>query len=111
VDRNINLEKKEGYKRRRSDIIFLWIGTLIWRKKKATKEADPIIYPYDKKDNSIKIKKIDLQSQPIQQTQPIHMISSDPGCSHYLGYLKDRDKSDEIPENCLTCEKLIQCSK
>jgi hypothetical protein len=39
------------------------------------------------------------------------MISSDPGCSHYLGYLKDRDKSDEIPENCLTCEKLIQCSK
>jgi ABC-type proline/glycine betaine transport system permease subunit len=25
-----------------SAIIFLWIGTLIWRKKKATKEEDPI---------------------------------------------------------------------
>lgn len=31
------------------------------------------------------------------------------GCSHHLGYLKQRPKSTPIPEECLTCTKMIEC--
>ncbi|MGB9842184.1 MAG: hypothetical protein ACPLKZ_05595 [Candidatus Bathyarchaeales archaeon] len=30
-------------------------------------------------------------------------------CSHHLGYLKQRPKSTPIPEECLTCAKMIEC--
>jgi DNA-directed RNA polymerase subunit RPC12/RpoP len=31
------------------------------------------------------------------------------GCVHYLGYLKKREKNAPIPEECLTCSKMIEC--
>ena len=31
------------------------------------------------------------------------------GCSHHLGYLKHRAKNEPIPEECLTCSKMIDC--
>ena len=31
------------------------------------------------------------------------------GCGHYLGFLKSRPKSTPIPEECLTCSKMIEC--
>ena len=31
------------------------------------------------------------------------------GCTHHLGYLNQRDKSQAIPAECLTCEHVIQC--
>ena len=31
-------------------------------------------------------------------------------CSHYLGYLTTLQKEDSIPDECLTCPKLIQCT-
>jgi heat shock protein HslJ len=31
------------------------------------------------------------------------------GCAHYLGYLKKRGKNTAIPEECLTCSKMIDC--
>jgi DNA-directed RNA polymerase subunit RPC12/RpoP len=31
-------------------------------------------------------------------------------CSHYLGYLKILPQGDSIPDACLTCAKLIQCT-
>jgi hypothetical protein len=30
-------------------------------------------------------------------------------CTHYLGYLKRRPKNTPIPEECLTCAKMIDC--
>jgi len=30
-------------------------------------------------------------------------------CAHYLGYLKRRPKNTPIPEECLTCAKMIDC--
>ena len=30
-------------------------------------------------------------------------------CTHYLGYLKRRPKNTPIPEECLTCSKMIDC--
>jgi len=31
------------------------------------------------------------------------------GCAHHLGYLKQRPKNTPIPEECLTCSKIIEC--
>ncbi len=30
-------------------------------------------------------------------------------CVHFLGYLKERPKETSIPEECLTCSKMIDC--
>jgi len=30
-------------------------------------------------------------------------------CNHFLGYLKKRPKDSSIPDECLTCSKMIEC--
>ena len=30
-------------------------------------------------------------------------------CQHYLGYLKKRPKDRSVPDECLTCNKMIEC--
>jgi hypothetical protein len=30
-------------------------------------------------------------------------------CKHFLGYLKKRSKEAPIPDDCLTCDKMIEC--
>jgi len=30
-------------------------------------------------------------------------------CKHFLGYLKKRPKNTPVPEECLTCDKMIKC--
>ncbi|MBN1245086.1 hypothetical protein JXA31_05790, partial [Candidatus Bathyarchaeota archaeon] len=34
---------------------------------------------------------------------------SDSGCTHYFGYLGQRDKGEEIPAVCLECPKSLDC--
>ncbi len=31
------------------------------------------------------------------------------GCPHHFGYLSKRPKDIPIPEECLTCRKMVQC--
>ncbi|MGQ9545081.1 MAG: hypothetical protein ACUVQX_04775, partial [Candidatus Bathycorpusculaceae bacterium] len=30
-------------------------------------------------------------------------------CKHFLGYLRKRPKDSPIPDECLVCEKMIEC--
>lgn len=30
-------------------------------------------------------------------------------CKHFLGYLKKRPKDTQFPDECLTCDKMIEC--
>jgi len=34
-----------------------------------------------------------------------------PFCLHYFGYLRFHPKTDPIPNECLICQKLIECFK
>lgn len=34
---------------------------------------------------------------------------TDHGCSHHFGYLSERSKSEGIPEECMTCDRIVQC--
>jgi DNA-directed RNA polymerase subunit RPC12/RpoP len=36
-------------------------------------------------------------------------IEENVACAHNLGYLKRRPKNTPIPEECLTCSKMIEC--
>jgi len=35
--------------------------------------------------------------------------SQSSGCPHYFGYLKEHPKNTPIPNECLTCTKIMQC--
>jgi len=30
-------------------------------------------------------------------------------CQHHMGYLSKRSKNDKIPEECMTCPKIVEC--
>jgi hypothetical protein len=30
-------------------------------------------------------------------------------CQHFLGYLKKRPKDTSIPDECLTCDRMVEC--
>lgn len=30
-------------------------------------------------------------------------------CPHHVGYLKTRSKNEAVPDDCLTCPKILQC--
>ncbi len=37
-------------------------------------------------------------------------VTSPPRCPNYFGYLKTLQREDSVPDMCLTCSKLIQCT-
>jgi hypothetical protein len=84
-----------------ASIAFIWAGTKILKPNQGKvghqqQKSMPQKPPQQKPP----------QTAP-QQTS--HTSPANPACTHYLGYLHQRQKQQEIPEECLTCEKVIQC--
>ncbi len=79
-------------------IAFIWAGTRILKPNRVK-----VGHPQQKS----------LPQKPPQQKPPQKTSQqTSPGnsaCTHYLGYLHQRQKQQEIPAECLTCEKVIQC--
>ena len=48
---------------------------------------------------------------PIEETKNISAPREreNADCMHFLGYLKTRSKDMSIPDECLTCDKMIEC--
>jgi hypothetical protein len=82
-------------------IVFMWAGTKIWKRNRI-KAASP-----QQKLLPQKPTPQPKPQQPPQKTIPAAPANST--CAHYLGYLNQRPKSQEIPAECLTCEHVIQC--
>lgn len=55
--------------------------------------------------------KISTNSESVET--PLNTIDDSPpkqtDCPHQLGYLKARPKNTPVPDDCLTCLKMIQC--
>jgi hypothetical protein len=68
-------------------IAFIWAGTKIWKR------------------NRIEAGNLQQKLQKMPQTTSADNSS----CTHYLGYLHQRQKSQDIPAECLTCKNVIQC--
>jgi len=70
-----------------ASIAFIWAGTKILKRDRV-KAASP--------------QQTLLPQKPTPQPKPQQP-------SHYLGYLNQRQKQQEIPAECLTCEHVIRC--
>ena len=42
-------------------------------------------------------------------TEIADTVEGPASCAHHLGYLKQRPENTPIPEECLTCSKIIDC--
>jgi hypothetical protein len=82
-------------------IAFMWAGTKILKRNriKAVSQQQKLLQQKPTPQPP--------PQQPPQKTIPAAPANST--CSHYLGYLNQRQKSQEIPAECLTCEHVIQC--
>jgi hypothetical protein len=50
------------------------------------------------------------EEAPAKPTEPSEPKGeAPPGCPHYLGYLSKRPKDASIPDECLTCRKMVKC--
>jgi DNA-directed RNA polymerase subunit RPC12/RpoP len=52
--------------------------------------------------------RIETPASP-EQTEDVQPEPKNEKCQHFLGYLKKRPKETVIPEDCLTCERIIEC--
>ncbi len=69
-------------------IALVWAGTRMWKTNrtfKPTKQLKP------------------------QKPKPQKTVSGKFSCANHRGFLNQREKSSEIPDECLTCKKLIRC--
>jgi DNA-directed RNA polymerase subunit RPC12/RpoP len=51
----------------------------------------------------------DTQFSIRDAVKPAAKLDDNVKCDHFFGYLRKRDKNSPIPEDCLTCEKMIEC--
>ncbi|MEM3576889.1 MAG: hypothetical protein QXX51_00325 [Candidatus Bathyarchaeia archaeon] len=47
--------------------------------------------------------------EKVERTEKVGEHASAAGCKHFLGYLRKRPKNTPIPDECLTCERMIEC--
>ena len=47
--------------------------------------------------------------EKVQEREVEDKMEEAVACAHHLGYLKRRPKKTPIPEECLTCAKMIDC--
>ena len=45
-------------------------------------------------------------SHPVRQSEKQKGLS---GCSHHFGYLRSLPSLESVPEECLTCQKMLEC--
>ena len=83
-------------------IVFMWTGAKMLKRDriKAESPQQKLLPPKP------------LQRKPPQKAALTAVPVAAPAtstCNHHLGYLNKRQKQQEIPSECLTCEHVIDC--
>jgi hypothetical protein len=63
----------------------------------------------EKEDLKVKEIKTKKSTRPSVEKEPTQSRPTVQGCSQYFGYLSKRSSKEKIPEECITCEKIVQC--
>jgi len=58
---------------------------------------------------TIKSVRIRQTIEQLKEIEPAQQPPAKEKCPHHYGYLKTRSKNENIPEECMTCEKLLEC--
>jgi hypothetical protein len=65
-------------------------------------------YCFSKLEIALKTQE-NLHTVSVKTSREPEMILTPKTCEHHMGYLAALQKEDSIPDECLTCTKLIQC--
>jgi hypothetical protein len=84
-----------------ASLAFIWAGTKIRRHNRINRISTGALQQKPLKQKPLQKS---LEQKPPQKTVPSNSV-----CTHHFGYLHERQKSQEIPNECLMCEKVIQC--
>lgn len=49
------------------------------------------------------------RDKKIQEERTNQAEERTPGCQNYFGYLGNRKRNQEIPQECIECQKSIEC--
>jgi len=58
---------------------------------------------------NIQEKKTQSQKNTVDEEKEKEEDSPTPTCPYHFGYLKNKPKNASIPDECLTCPKMIKC--
>ena len=72
---------------------------------KPPEKEQPMIKPVEKEEPTVK----PLQKEEPKVKPPQKEAKAPSGCTHNFGYLANRPKNDPIPQECLTCSKIVDC--
>jgi DNA-directed RNA polymerase subunit RPC12/RpoP len=53
--------------------------------------------------------KVDILDKKIENPSKDSLKKDVFSCAHFVGYLKTRSKDSPIPDECLTCNKILKC--
>ena len=57
----------------------------------------------------------DLLTEVLEENNPENNLNEtnkavkNKDCNHHLGYLSERSRKDQIPDDCMTCKDIVQC--
>jgi hypothetical protein len=49
------------------------------------------------------------EKPPTKEKHTVQAIPEKAECKHYFGYLSQRSSKGGVPEECIICEKIVQC--
>jgi hypothetical protein len=85
-----------------ASIALIWAGTIIWKNRKPVIQTNA--------ECTVEKLTVTKPSPPKRQRRTTPTASpATPECTHFFGYLNQREKTEEIPTECLTCQQVIQC--
>ena len=61
------------------------------------------------RNKTVEVDETEEEDKKFQEIEVEDKMEEAVTCAHYLGYLKRRPKNTPIPEECLTCSKMIEC--
>jgi hypothetical protein len=61
------------------------------------------------RNKTVEVDEANEENEESLETEVEDKIEETVACAHHLGYLKQRPKNTPIPEECLTCSKMIEC--
>jgi len=61
------------------------------------------------RNKTVEVDEAEEENGKLQEREVKNKMEEAGACAHHLGYLKRRPKNTPIPEECLTCTKMIDC--
>ncbi len=77
------------------------------KEEEKREKEEPKVKPPEKEEKPA-VEPLEKEKEPA--AKPLKKEEKGPsGCPHHFGYLANRPKDDPIPEECLTCSKIMEC--